>query len=195
MRKRILEMSALSNIEFKANGGKTTKLADYGGQVILIVNVASKCGLTPQYEGLEKMFEKYQDQGFTILGFPANEFAGQEPGSNAEIQAFCSMNFGVKFPVLEKVVVKGEGQHSLFKTLTTMRPQATQKTDGTLQKRLAEKGLLTGQPEDIKWNFEKFLLNRRGEVVGRFAPDITPEDPVLIQAVETELANRAQALS
>jgi glutathione peroxidase len=181
----------LATIEFKANGGSVSKLADYRGQVVLIVNVASKCGLTPQYAGLEKIYEKYREQGFTVLAFPANEFGAQEPGTNDEIQEFCSMNFGVKFPVLEKVVVKGEGQHSLFKTLTTSRPQATSKADGTLEKRLADKGLLTGKPEDIKWNFEKFLINRRGELVGRFSPEVAPEEAVLVQAIEKELSQKA----
>lgn len=182
-------MSSLSSIEFQANGGKTTKLADFRGQVVLVVNVASKCGLTPQYAGLERIYEKYGERGFTVLGFPANEFAGQEPGSNQEIQEFCTMNFGVKFPVLEKVVVKGEGQHALFKMLTKAKPEATVKPDGTLEKRLSEKGLISGQPEDIKWNFEKFLISRQGEVIGRFSPEIAPEDAVLTQAIEKALAN------
>lgn len=179
---------ALDKIEFHLSDGKPATLSKYSGKVILVVNVASKCGLTPQYEGLEKIFEKYRDRGFIVLGFPANEFAAQEPGSNAEIQDFCQVNFGVQFPVLEKIVVKGEGQHPLYQRLTMEKPKAIKKPDGDLEKKLAEHGLLSGKPNDILWNFEKFLLNRKCEIVQRFAPDIIPEDPIVIQAIEAELS-------
>ena len=168
--------------------GTSINLSEFKGKVLLIVNVASKCGLTPQYEGLEKLNRQYREKGLAVLGFPANEFLAQEPGSNAEIQDFCRMNFGVEFPMFEKVVVKGEGQHPLFTYLTETKPKATLKEDGKLIERLMEKGLLTGKSNDIKWNFEKFLINKRGEVVERFSPDIDPMDPVIVNAVEKELA-------
>lgn len=177
----------LTDIEFKNAKGESSTLGKEAGNVLLVVNVASKCGLTPQYEGLEKMFEKYQAQGFKVIGFPANEFAGQEPGTNAEIQQFCTMNFGVKFPVMEKIVVKGEGQHALYKELTHAAPKAF-RNDNSFEEKLRGYGVLSGGPSDIMWNFEKFLVDRKGNVVGRFSPEITAEDPALVKAVEGELA-------
>lgn len=179
----------VTQIDFNLYNGHTTTLSDFGDKVMLIVNVASKCGLTPQYEGLEKIYQKYHEQGFLVIGFPSNEFAGQEPGTNEEIQAFCTGHYGVKFPVMGKIVVKGPGQHPLFKLLTEEKPIATKKTDSVLESRLTEKGLLTGKPGDIMWNFEKFLINRRGEIVDRFAPDIAPEDPIITKAIERELSH------
>ena len=167
--------------------GVKVNLSSYKEKVLLIVNVASKCGLTPQYEGLEKLYKQYQKQGFEVLGFPANEFMAQEPGSNSEIQEFCRMNFGVEFPMFEKIVVKGEGQHPLYNYLTTQRPEAVMKPNGSLIERLNAKGLLSGKPNDIKWNFEKFLVNKRGEVVGRFSPELDPLDPIITSAIEKEL--------
>lgn len=167
--------------------GVKVNLSSYKEKVLLIVNVASKCGLTPQYEGLEKLYKQYQKQGFEVLGFPANEFMAQEPGSNSEIQEFCRMNFGVEFPMFEKIVVKGEGQHPLYNYLTTQRPEAIMKPNGSLLERLNAKGLLFGKPNDIKWNFEKFLVNRRGEVVGRFSPELDPLDPIITSAIEKEV--------
>lgn len=181
-------MSSISQIPFKTADGQTTSLKNFEGKVLLLVNVASKCGLTPQYEGLEKIYEKYQDQGFSVLAFPANEFGAQEPGSNAEIQEFCRMSFGVKFPVLEKIVVKGEGQHPLYKTLTSENPVAIKKTGGTLEKYLGDHGLLSDKSEDIMWNFEKFLVNKKGDVVARFAPDMEPGSKEVIQAIESEIS-------
>jgi glutathione peroxidase len=152
----------LTQIPLRKIDGSETKLADYSGQVLLLVNVASQCGLTPQYEGLESLYEKYRAQGFSVLGFPANEFGAQEPGTNDEIQKFCTMNFGVKFPMFQKIVVKGPGQHALYQELTAGK--------------------------DIQWKFEKFLIGRQGEVLGRFAPTVTPNDPALVQAIESALA-------
>lgn len=169
--------------------GSSINLSEFKGKVLLVVNVASKCGLTPQYEGLEKLNREYREKGLAVLGFPANEFLAQEPGTNAEIQEFCRMNFGVEFPMFEKIVVKGEGQHPLYTYLTETKPEATLKKDGQLLERLKEKDLLSGKANDIKWNFEKFLINKRGEVVERFSPDIDPMDPVIINAVEKELAS------
>ena len=156
--------------------GKAGSLGEFKGKVVLVVNVASKCGLTPQYEGLEKLYETYGDKGLVVAGFPANEFAGQEPGSNAEIADFCQTSFGVKFPMFEKIVVKGEGQHPLYANLTKAIPVA--------------EGAGDRAPPDgsVMWNFEKFLVSSSGEVVGRFAPMMKPEDPALIAAIESELA-------
>jgi glutathione peroxidase len=170
----------------KADGSETD-LAVYRGQVLLIVNVASKCGLTPQYDGLERIQEADGHRGFSVLGFPANQFAGQEPGTDADIQEFCRLSYGVTFPVFAKLVVKGEGRHPLYDRLISAQPQAVQKPGGTLRESLAANGLL-GEADDITWNFEKFLVARNGEVVARFAPDVTPEDPILLAAVEAELA-------
>lgn len=178
----------LTEIQVRKINGESATLGEFSGKVLLIVNVASKCGLTPQYEGLQKIYEKYKGRGFVIAGFPANEFGAQEPGSNSEIQEFCTTNYGVEFPMFEKIVVKGEGQHPLYQFLTAQQPKAIKKPDSKLEKILKEKGLLSGKPEDIMWNFEKFLVNRRGDVVARFAPDFAPEDPVLIEAVEVELS-------
>lgn len=177
------------NFNVKKINGQDASLKDYQGKVMLVVNVASKCGLTPQYEGLEKLYKNYREKGLVVLGFPANEFLAQEPGSNEEIQQFCTMNYGVDFPMFEKIVVKGEGQHPLYNYLTTTKPVTTMKEGGNLITRLKDKGLLTGKENDIKWNFEKFLVNKKGEVVDRFSPELDPMDPVIVKAVEREIAN------
>lgn len=175
--------------DFKMNNisGEPVSLSKYKGKVLLIVNTASKCGLTPQYEGLEKMYKELGPKGFEVLGFPANEFAGQEPGSNEEIQEFCQMKFGIQFPMFEKIVVKGEGQHPLYQFLTEKKPDAKMNPESKLMQILKEKNLLSGKPHDIKWNFEKFLVNKEGHIVERFAPDISPEDPMIKNAIEVEL--------
>jgi glutathione peroxidase len=180
--------SELYGFSVRTIKGEEVSLSSFADKVLLLVNVASKCGLTPQYEGLEKVYETYQDKGFTVLGFPANEFAGQEPGSNEEIEEFCQVRFNVKFPMFAKIVVKGEGQHPLYAYLTKAQPDAQTKPDSVLREKLGEKGLASGEPQDILWNFEKFLVNRKGEVVARFAPDVTPEDPLIVEAITTELA-------
>lgn len=177
----------LGEITFETSDGKSASLKDYHGKVRLVVNVASKCGLTPQYEGLEDLYNKYQDAGLVVLGFPANEFGDQEPGSNEEIQKFCKLNYGVSFPVFKKIVVKGEGQHPLYAALTEIKPERVKKEDGQLEGKLKEHGLLSGDPEDIMWNFEKFLIDKEGKVVRRFAPDIAPTDPVLVKAIEESI--------
>ncbi|MCB9475870.1 MAG: glutathione peroxidase [Deltaproteobacteria bacterium] len=144
-------------------------LADYKGKVVMIVNVASKCGLTPQYDGLQALHDKYADQGLAILGFPANEFAAQEPGSDEEILEFCTTNYGVDFDMFSKIVVKGDGMHPLY-------------------------GFLTGADTNpdfsgaINWNFEKFLLDKNGRVVARFAPPTAPEAEEVVSTIERELA-------
>ena len=180
--------SSVYDFQMTKMDGSKAALSEYKGKVLLMVNVASKCGLTPQYEGLEKIYNKYKEQGFAVLGFPANEFAAQEPGSNAEIQEFCRMNYGVDFPMFEKIVVKGEGQHPLYQYLTTTKPDATLNPNGKLMTILKEKNLLSGKESDIKWNFEKFLIGKQGQIVARFSPDVDPQDPMIIAALEKELA-------
>ncbi|WP_413577370.1 glutathione peroxidase [Bdellovibrio sp. HCB290] len=180
--------TSLNHIEFNTADGKKAKLADFSGNVLLVVNVASECGLTPQYEGLEKVHQKYESKGLRVLGFPANEFGAQEPGSNEQIQEFCRTQFGVKFPVFAKMVVKGEGQHPLYQQLTSLQPTAQQVPNGKLKSVLEEHGLLSGGPSDIMWNFEKFLISKEGKVIARFTPEMTPEDPVILKAIEMELA-------
>jgi glutathione peroxidase len=179
------------DISVRTIDGKDQKLEAHKGNVLLIVNVASKCGLTPQYEGLEKIYEQYKDKGFEVLGFPANEFGAQEPGTNAEIKTFCTSNYGVKFPMFEKIVVRGDGQHPLYKKLTDDQPAATQNAQGQLLETLKKHNLGPPNMQVITWNFEKFLVNRKGEVIGRFAPDLPPNDPVIVKAIEAELAKAA----
>ena len=149
--------------------GRTVSLSDYKGKVLLVVNVASKCGLTPQYEALEATYEKYKDRGLVILGFPANEFGQQEPGTDAEIQAFCSSKYGVTFPMFSKIVVKGEGIHPLYAYLTSEK--SNPKFAGA-----------------IPWNFTKFLVDRDGRVIARFRPQDTPDSKVVTEAIEKALA-------
>lgn len=147
--------------------GREEALETYKGKVVLVVNVASKCGLTPQYKGLQSLYEQYEGQGLEILGFPANDFMGQEPGSDTEISEFCEINYGVTFPLFSKITVKGDEMHPLYQELTTM-------------------------PEpiggDVLWNFQKYLLNRDGQVVAKFGPKTQPQDPELVAQVESLLA-------
>ena len=180
--------TAIDTIPFRRMDGSEATLADYRGQVLLLVNVASKCGLTPQYDGLEKLFEQYRDAGLTVIGFPANDFGDQEPGSNDEIAQFCSMTYGVAFPLAEKVSVKGPAQHLLYAALTAAEPTAQDPGQGAMRAKLAGYGITHGKPSDVLWNFEKFLVGRDGELAGRFNPDVTPDNPLLVAAIETELA-------
>ncbi|MPM69581.1 Hydroperoxy fatty acid reductase gpx1 [bioreactor metagenome] len=158
--------------------GKEVSLADYKGKVLIIVNTASKCGFTPQYEELQKLYSEYADSGLEILGFPSNQFAEQEPGSNAEVQEFCRINYGVSFPMFEKTEVRGKNAHPLFNYLTDKAPfkgfDVNHPIGGKLQEILKEKfpDLLEGN--SIKWNFTKFLVNRQGKVVGRYEPTTSP---------------------
>lgn len=167
--------------------GTETTLGAYRGKVVLVVNVASACGLTPQYAGLETLYEEKQASGLVVAGFPANEFGAQEPGSNQEIGEFCSTKFGVKFPMFEKIVVKGQGTHPLYRRLIEAQPRAEEKPGSDFRAKLAAYGIKQENPSDIAWNFEKFLISRDGKVVARFAPDTTPEDALLRDAVEREL--------
>lgn len=176
-----LESIAIDRID-----GTPSSLGQFSGKVRLVVNVASQCGLTPQYEGLQKLYDTYQAQGLEVLGFPANNFKAQEPGSNAEIAEFCQGRFGVTFPMFAKISVAGADQHPLYQALIQARPQATTQGSG-LKDRLASHGLVPADPSAVLWNFEKFLVNREGEVVARFAPDIAPQDPLITAAIEAEL--------
>ena len=179
---------AIYQIPLRRIDGAETNLGAYRGKVVLIVNVASACGLTPQYAGLESLYEEKQKDGLVVAGFPANEFGAQEPGSNAEIAQFCTTKFGVKFPMFEKIVVKGEGQHPLYRALIGAQPHAQEKAGSGFRAKLLTYGIKQENETDILWNFEKFLLNRKGDVVARFAPDVTPDDPLIRTAVEKELA-------
>jgi len=179
-------MSKIYDIPVTTIDGKAQKLNDYAGKVLLVVNVASKCGLTPQYEGLEKAYEKYREQGLVVLGFPCNQFGAQEPGTEAEIQDFCISNFGVKFPMFSKLDVNGDERHPLYQSLIAAQPKAV--PGGGLREKLAGYGLKQEKDTDILWNFEKFLINRKGEAVARFEPDIAADDPKLVQAIEKQLA-------
>jgi glutathione peroxidase len=148
--------------------GAPADLHDHDGQLALIVNVASRCGLTPQYEGLQRLQDRYGDRGFTVLGFPCNQFMEQEPGSADEIQAFCTTNYGVTFPMFEEVEVNGEGRHPLYAQLTAT-PDAE------------------GEAGDVQWNFEKFLVAPSGQVVARFRPGVDPEADEVVAAIEAGL--------
>ena len=152
-----------------ALSGQPADLHDFEGKAVLVVNVASKCGLTPQYEGLQKLQDTYGDRGFTVVGFPCNQFLEQEPGTADEIQEFCQVNYGVSFPLMSKIEVNGDNKDPLYAELE----QTPDVADGH-----------TG---DIRWNFEKFLVSPSGEVVGRFNPTVEPQDPALVSAIEAQL--------
>jgi len=183
-------MSApIEQISVKNVDGNPSNLGEYAGKVRLVVNVASKCGLTPQYEALEALYRKYREQGFEVLAFPANEFGGQEPGTEAEIKDFCTTSFDVTFPLFSKIVVKGEGQHPLYAELTRQQPEASGLPGSDFKEKLIGYGVKLGGPADILWNFEKFLVDRQGTVVARFAPDVPPSDPSISAAIEQALAS------
>ena len=181
--------TAIQDIPLKTIDGEEKTLHDYAGKVLLIVNVASKCGLTPQYEGLEKLYENYRDQGFEVLGFPANDFGAQEPGSNDEIATFCTTNFGVNFPMFSKITVVGEGKHPLYGALTSERPTAEGNPEAFREK-LRGYGMTPNLEPEVLWNFEKFIVSRHGEVVARFAPTTAPDDHAMISTIERELVPR-----
>lgn len=178
--------TTLYDIPVRKIDGSDATLNEHKGEVLLVVNVASKCGLTPQYDGLEKLHEKFGGRKFSVLGFPANDFAAQEPGSNDEIQNFCKTNYGVQFPLYSKIAVTGPNKHPLYKYLTTQKPD-TENREGMEANLRGHKIEPTSKPE-VVWNFEKFLINRQGHVVRRFAPDTKPDEPRLIEAIEAELA-------
>ena len=165
-------MSDLYDIPIHTLQGEPSSLAPYKGKALLLVNVASRCGLTPQYAGLQKLQDSYGSQGFSVLGFPCNQFLEQEPGTPDEIAEFCSVNYGVTFPLFEKIEVNGPGRHALYDELTA-------KADAE------------GAAGDIQWNFEKFLVSSEGDVVARFRPGVEPEDPGLVGALEGALPSGA----
>ncbi|WP_297833078.1 glutathione peroxidase [Pseudomonas sp.] len=175
----------LYQIPVKSITGDSTTLAPFAGKVLLVVNVASKCGLTPQYEGLEKLYEAKRAEGLEVLGFPANNFKEQEPGSEAEIQEFCSLNYNVQFPLFSKISVAGQDKHPLYQALTSALPGAT--GEGPMREKLTGYGIAANPIPEVQWNFEKFLIGRDGQVVARFAPDVTADDPRLVEAVEKAL--------
>jgi glutathione peroxidase len=181
--------ASLYDIPLRQIDGSTRRLADFRGRVLLVVNVASKCGLTPQYAGLESLYQDKRAQGLEVLGFPANNFKGQEPGSDSEIADFCSVTYDVHFPLFSKISVLGADQHPLYSQLTAAQPGAI--GDGPFRERLRAYGVTPGNPSDVLWNFEKFLLSRRGDVVARFAPDVAADDPRLVSAIDAELAKSA----
>ncbi|MBE7375972.1 glutathione peroxidase [Pseudomonas lopnurensis] len=160
-------MSAFHQLVLPGLGGGELPLAEFGERITLVVNVASQCGLTPQYAGLEQLHQQYQGRGFSVLGVPCNQFAGQEPGNDDEIRAFCSLNYGVSFPLTGKLEVNGPQRHPLYRLLA---------------------GEGADFPGDITWNFEKFLVGKDGRVLARFSPRTTPDDPALIQAIENALS-------
>jgi glutathione peroxidase len=159
---------SIHEIELPRLSGKPARLAEYAGQVVLAVNTASKCGFTPQYAGLQTLFDRYSARGFTVLGFPSNQFFNQEPGSADQIQEFCTINYGVTFPMFAKLDVKGSNQHPLYSILTEFPDDA-------------------GKAGNVTWNFEKFLIGRDGRVVRRFRPKVLPEDPAVVEAIEALL--------
>lgn len=168
--------------------GTETTLQDYKGKALLIVNVASKCGLTPQYEGLEKLYENFREKGFEVLGFPANNFLAQEPGTNDEIQEFCSSNYNVQFPLFQKISVKGDDSHELYNLLRSERPEADITNGDEFEERLKGYGQHRENKDEILWNFEKFLIGKDGKVAARIAPDVTAEDDRVVAAVDKALA-------
>ncbi len=181
-------MTELQSIPLSRIDGTAVSLRDFAGSVLLVVNVASKCGLTPQYEALEKLYREYRDAGLSVLGFPANDFGAQEPGTNQEIAEFCSTRFDVDFPMFEKLSVKGAEQHPLYKALVAAQPSATQAPGSGFAEKLRGYGIVPDSPSDVLWNFEKFLIDREGNVIDRFAPDVTPDSPELRSAIDRALA-------
>ncbi len=165
---RQAQAPTIYDIELPMLNGNPASLAAYEGQVVLAVNVASRCGFTPQYGGLQALHDKYSPRGFTVLGFPCNQFFRQEPGSAEEIQSFCSINYGVTFPLFAKLDVKGSGQHPLYAILSEFPDDA-------------------GKAGNVGWNFEKFLVGKDGRVVRRFRSKVVPEDPVIVKAIESLL--------
>ena len=171
----------------RADGTPTT-LAEYRDKVMLVVNVASACGLTPQYSALESIYERYRDRGFVVVGFPCNDFGAQEPGTADEIKTFCETSFGVQFPVLEKITVAPAHRHPLYRELIAAQPAATSKPGSDFRAKLEGYGIRVEHDDDIMWNFEKFLVDRGGAVVARFTPDTPPDDALIVDAIEARLA-------
>ena len=164
---------SLFDAPLRTLSGVATTLAEHAGKVLLVVNVASRCGMTPQYTGLERLHEKYADQGFSVLGFPSNQFGGQEPGRAEQIAEFCATTYGVTFPMYDKIDVNGPDRHRVYTELVDAADD-------------------TGAAGDVEWNFEKFLVGRDGAVLARFRPDVEPEDAAVVTAIEAALSSDAR---
>jgi glutathione peroxidase len=177
----------LYDIPLNTLDGRPASLRDHADQVLLIVNVASRCGLTPQYEGLEKLHEALAPRGFQVLGFPCNDFAAQEPGTADEIREFCSATYGVSFPLFAKVQINSEPRHPIYAALIEAIPAAVYPEGSDFREKLAGYKLLPARDTDVLWNFEKFLIDRQGKVIGRFSPDTAPDDASLRAAIEAAL--------
>lgn len=185
-------MPNLYDIPLTTLAGEPASLDQYKGNVLLIVNVASQCALTPQYTALEELYQQFRDRDFSVLGFPSNDFAGQEPGSNEEIAKFCSTEYPVTFPMFSKISILGDTKHPIYRELTVAQPSATTDAASTWRSGLESYASANGfpapsLPPDVLWNFEKFLVGRDGTVLARFAPDMKPEDPRIVQAIEQAL--------
>ncbi|WBM69048.1 glutathione peroxidase [Buttiauxella sp. WJP83] len=180
-------MQNILNTEVTTIDGEATTLENWKGKVLLMVNVASKCGLTVQYEQLENLQKELEHEGFSVLGFPCNQFLGQEPGSEEEIKTFCSTTYGVTFPLFSKLDVNGENRHPLYKKLVAAAPTAIAPEGSGFLERMSSKGRAPAQSGDILWNFEKFLVGRDGQVIQRFSPDMTPDDSTIVEAIKSAL--------
>ena len=185
--------TSIYDIPVSRISGENTSLAEYRGKVLLIVNVASQCGLTPQYDALERLYSRFKSHGFTILGFPANDFGAQEPGSNEEIATFCRTSYSVDFPMFSKIAVTGPSTHPLYQALIAAQPTATGPGRADFRQNLTSflaakhNGIPTNPEPGILWNFEKFLIDRHGNVAARFSPEVTPDDSAIISAIESAL--------
>ncbi|MBF7688765.1 glutathione peroxidase [Acinetobacter rathckeae] len=179
-------MAKIYDIPVQNIKGQDSSLKSYEGQVIVVVNTASKCGLTPQYEGLQKLYHDKKSQGLTILGFPANNFLQQEPASNDEIEQFCSLNYQVDFPLFAKISVLGEDKHPLYQYLTTAQPKRI--GGEAFTKKLKAASIAVADEPEILWNFEKFVIGKNGNVVARFSPDTVATDATFVKCIESELA-------
>jgi glutathione peroxidase len=186
-------MANIYDIPVNRITGEPASLADYHGKVLLVVNVASQCGLTPQYEGLQSLYARFKDQGLVICGFPANDFGSQEPGTNQEIYKFCTGTFSVDFPMFSKIAVTGSETHPLYQSLIAAQPNATGDSRPGFRERLngflstVHNGATTNPEPGILWNFEKFLIDRKGNVIARFSPELTPDDATIVKAIESAL--------
>jgi len=180
-------MTAINDLALTTLEGASFTLGDHKGEVLLLINVASKCGFTPQYEGLEKLYQNLKTKGFSVIGFPANDFGDQEPGTDAEIATFCSTTYGVSFPISSKITVSGPGKHPLYDALIHAQPKT--RDDGeAFRAKLRGYGMTPNPEPEVLWNFEKFVIARDGTVAARFTSSTTPEDPALMAVIEAELA-------
>ena len=188
-------MANIYEIPVQRITGEPASLGDYRGKALLIVNVASQCGLTPQYEALEKIYSRFKADGLVVVGFPANDFGAQEPGTNQEIYKFCTGTYSVDFPLFAKIKVTGAATHPLYQALIAAQPTAIGDSRSGFRDNLNNflathhNGAVTNPEPGILWNFEKFLIDRNGNIVARFSPEITPDDPIVVAAIESVLAS------